>query len=468
MIRWNGRTLRYNAAELMRTRTGDVQRAVEAYAEVLAVAPDHEPSFAALSEVMRGTDAAQSIASARVLAPRFEGGGDYEQLLEVLDVLARSDDPTERIQSLRRAAEVADVGLGDSLRAFRFMGAATTAGLGDSGVVEMLRELERLGSAAEAWSEHATLLREFEPEIFDDELRNDIRLKIARLAQGRLSEPEIAQDYYQRILDDHPDHREALDALEKLFPDRGDTSGLLGILRRKIDLESDPSSRVPLLLQIAELSESSGDQAGAIDAYERVLSEAGLESAYQGLERLYASEQHWSELAGLLERRLDQNIGDSWDTRYRLGRVHEQHLSDLSRAVEEYRAALDTNGDHQPSIDRLAALMADEETSALAAEILEPVYTRRMDWPHVTEALEARLRAEGDLEARKLLLRRMGTIHEDYLEDLAGALEAYARLFREGPGGPGNLGHARTTRQESGRLRSPRGGLRRGARGDRG
>ncbi|MBC7170961.1 MAG: tetratricopeptide repeat protein, partial [Polyangiaceae bacterium] len=77
--------------------------------------------------------------------------------------------------------------------------------------------------------------------------------------------------------------------------------------------------------------------------------------------------------------------------------------------------------------------METEEHRGIAAELLEPVFLGRMDWPNVAAALEARLSSETDITIRKDLFRRVGQLHEDYLEDLEGALESYARLFREDP-----------------------------------
>src|SRR5690606_20378139 len=81
----------------------------------------------------------------------------------------------------------------------------------------------------------------------------------------------------------------------------------------------------------------------------------------------------------------------------------------------------------------LEGLMAGEAHRGDAARLLEPVYLARMDWAKVSAALDARLAIEDDVGARKEIFERMGQLHEDYLEDLDGALEAYARLFREDP-----------------------------------
>src|SRR5690606_20649659 len=156
--------IRFQMGEILRTRTSDLERAVEAYSEVLDLAPDHDGALASLAIVMgvpfeeaptqrvdpvpREGGAAEEtfegsessaiedaptqelppvpalppmevrIQAARVLAPRYEATAEYESLLAAYTVLAESDDPEERFTSLRRAAEVADVGLEAPSRAF--------------------------------------------------------------------------------------------------------------------------------------------------------------------------------------------------------------------------------------------------------------------------------------------------------------------------------------------------------------
>jgi tetratricopeptide (TPR) repeat protein len=425
--------LRFRAAELMREKTGELERAIEAYAEVLANAPDHEDSVGALYAIMRGAHGSESISAARVLAPRLEGSGDYQRLLEVLDVLAESHEHAERLRALRRAAEVAEVGVQDPPRAFDLTAKAVRAGLSEPEIGDMLADLERLAGLSGRYPEYMALLRGIEPDLFDGDLQRATRLKIAEVAHRRLDDGDTARTYYWKVLEEQPDHRQALDALEDLFASSKDTAGLLEVLRRKAEL-AEGRPRVELLLRRADLSEESGaDLDAAIDAYEEVLNESEHEKAYAGLERLYEKTERWSELAALLERRLERNAGEPVEIRYRLGQVLRKHLDDRSRAIEEYRAALDTNPDHGPSIDALTALMVDEDHRVVVAEILEPVYLRRLDWSNVIATLEARVRSDIDPEEKKALLGRMGGYHEDALGDLDGALETYARLFREDP-----------------------------------
>jgi len=229
----------------------------------------------------------------------------------------------------------------------------------------------------------------------------------------------------------------ALDALEALHVAAEDHAALLAVLRRKAELTDEPGMRIALLMRQAEICEQHTEAPReAIEALEEVLSEGPRPDAYAQLGRLYTATEHWSELSALYERQLDElgeSDGDEAGLRYALGRVRMTHLDDAYAAVDDFRAALARDPDHAESISALQELMATDDHRAASAEILEGVFLAKMDWPQVTAALEARLSAETSLEARKALLRRLGEIHEDYLEDLDGAMETYARLFREDP-----------------------------------
>jgi len=426
--------LRFRAAELMRTRTHELDRSIEAYAEVLAEAPDHEGSISALEEITAGDEREARIPAARVLIPRYEGSANFDKLLKALSVLADADDPTEQLRSLRRAAEVAEVGLEAPSRAFDFMGRAVRAGLNEPDLAFMLSDLERLAEASARWQAYVTLLRDISADVLDGDLHIEVLLKIAQVAAQRLEDVETARTFYAKVLEDSPDHMGALDALEQLHSSVGDHRGLLGVLQRKTELSDTAEARIALLLRQAELSETAlEDVAAAIDAYEQVLVEAERPEAFLGLERLYAKAERWPDLASLYQRQLDQGIGSPVEVRYRLGRTYAECLEDPHAALEQFEEAIRTNPNHEPTIESLEGMMDLEEHRATAARILEPVFLQRMDWPKVTAALEARVAAEHDLEERKTLLRRLGQIKEDYLEDLEAAMETYARLFREDP-----------------------------------
>ncbi len=258
-------------------------------------------------------------------------------------------------------------------------------------------------------------------------------MRAASLARGPLEQVERARRLYQRVLEIRPDHQEALDALDALQVGAGDFDALLETLRRKTELAETPAERVELLERRARIHETQmNDMAGAIDAMEQVLVEdPNRAEAYDALGTLYERAERWPDLASTLERQLDAGAGQAVEVRYRLGSVALNHLHDAYQALDQFKEALALAPEHEPTIAALQQLMQSQDHRGAAAEILEPVFLQRMDWPNVTATLEARLTATDDPHGRKEILRRLGQIHEDYLEDLEGAMTSYARLLQE-------------------------------------
>jgi len=433
--------LRFSAAELMRLHTGDVERAIETYGEVLAVRMDHTGAVNALEEILTEPDGEFRSAAARVLVPLYEGRTAWSELIDALEVQAEGQDTVERLNALRRAAEVAEMGLEDSARAFELLGEALPSAMGEPDLATLLADYRRLAQLSEKHAAYVARLREICPGIYDADVQTEVLMGLAEVSRDRLEDPAAAREFLEKVLETRPDHRPALDALEALHTASGDYAALLRVLRRQGEISDSAQERANLLMRQAEICEQHTDSPReAIEALEEVLVDGPRADAYVALARLYTKTEQWTELAALYERQLDelgsQGGGDEAALRYALGRLRVEHLDDAYAAVDDFRAALARDPGHAESIAALQELMATDEHRGAAAEILEGVFLAKMDWPNVTGALEARLLAETSLDGRKLLLQRLGEIHEDYLEDLEGALETYARLFHEDPRDP--------------------------------
>jgi tetratricopeptide (TPR) repeat protein len=425
--------LTFHAAELMRTRTNEIERSIEAYQEVLEADPHHEGALDSLHDIALDPESSERFAAARALRPRYESGGNFGALIEVLEVLATGDDAAERLSALRRAAELAEGPLNEPTKAFDLAMRAAKLASTEPEIGPLLADGERLAAASDRWLDYATLLMEIAPEIGDAEVQVDAFRKVATIAENRLADAETARQYYEKILAERGDDRPAFEALERIATAGEKWQALHEVLVRKSEIASE-GERVQLLLRRAELSETKlNDVTGAIDTYDSVLAESESVPAYQGLERLYAKAERWSDLASLYERMLERKVGASIEVRYRLGRLYRERLNDAYMALEQFREALGTGAPHEPTIEQVEQLMAEGDHRAAAATILEPIYRQRLAWSKVEGALEARLSGEGDVEVRKGLLEQLGRLREEYLEDLDGALGIYARLFREDP-----------------------------------
>ncbi|MGD8861048.1 MAG: tetratricopeptide repeat protein [Myxococcales bacterium] len=427
--------LQFRMAEAMRLHTADVERALEYYELVLDFEPTHAGALAALDVLMSSDDARLRSDAARIAAPFHEASGSFERLLGVLEVQQQTDDPADKLAALRRAAEVAENGLDDSSRAFEYAGRALVAGADDPTAPELVTELARLADLSERYSGYVTVLREAAPQILDGDLLPEVYRRIGEVARDRLHDVELAIEYFGKLLEERPDDRDALDALEQLDEEAGNHAALIEVLGRKAELETDPDARAALLARKADVLERRlDDSEAAIEVLEElVIDHPSLES-YQALERLYSSTGRFGDLGAAYEAELDRGIGEAVELRFRLADNCHQHLGETERALDFLRDALAEQPDHGPSIALLEGLLAeDSELRAQVAEILEPVYLSNQQWGKLTSVLEARAAAEDILDEKKRLLVRLAQIHEDQLEDFDSALEVYARLFEEDP-----------------------------------
>lgn len=427
--------LRFRMAEVMRLHTGEVERAIEYLERVLEREPGHVGALAALDAIMREATPDLKIAAARVAVPRYEASGAQDKLLAALEVLQSTDDPTDKLAALRHAASVAEAKLRDVNLAFTYLGRAVRAGVEDDSIGSLLADLHRLAEASAGWIPYVALLREVAPSIGDGTVRTAAYRQVARVGRDHVADNALAREYYAKVLEDSPDDADALDALETLNEEAGEHAALIDVLKRKAELTNDPRARRRLLTRQAEIYERGlDDPDAAITVLEELLQEASDSAAYASLERLYTAARRWDDLGAMLEQELDRTIDDRVGLRFRLARNCHQHQNDTARALEFLRDALAEDIAHAASVELLETIMAAAGPErAAAAEILESGYLARMEWSKLTAALEVRIEAEQDVEERKRLLVRLGQIYEDQLEDFPGALDVYARLFREEP-----------------------------------
>ncbi len=428
---------RFEAAELMRTRTEDPERAFDIYQELLDRMPGHEPSVGALEQMLKGQreqDASLCVAAAQRLLEHYRACGQYVDQVRMLEVVGDIGDPVERVESLLRAAEVCEIGLEDNGRAFHFTGRALRLGVPSDDFDRVVEGYQRLAVATERFEDCFETLDAIAPELIDGDQRIEVRMQAAMLGEHQLASFELARAQYQHVLDEQPDHGRALDALLALVERKGEPVELVELLRRKTELSLDAEERTELLVRRARLLETKLEDAdAAIDCFDRALGEGDHPDAYEALERLYRQKRRWDELAGLYERQIDQHIGEAADVRYALGKLCLESLDDPWRALEQFRGALSEDPEHAATVATLEILLAQEDYRSAAAELLQPLYLRRMDWPKVTGIFEARLDGERDPSQRLDLLSRLGEVQESHLEDLEGALETYGRLFIEEP-----------------------------------
>lgn len=417
---------------ILEGKVEDVPRAIEAYRRALEESPGGD-ARGALERLVAGRGD-HGLVAARVLVPLYEQASDHARLVQVFELEAESaNDPVERSRFLRRAAEVAERGMADFPRAFDLMLRAAKDAASDSDLGEVLDRLESLAERTGRERELCDAYRALAPEVLDSEVQLRILVTVADMARKRLNDPALAREFYDKVLEVRGDHAQALDALEGLTADAGDTRALMDVLQRKIELATEPWARRDLLLKQAQVSEGPAKNIpGAIDAYEAALAIDDRDGmAGKALERLYAQAGRWDELLQLLERLRQAPGVDKIDLSHRIGSIRLQHQGDVDGAIDDLAVALAAHPPYPASVALLESLLEDKERRSQVAKILEPIYLARAEWPRVVAMVEARIATLDDPIERRHLLLRLGSLYEDQMEDLDAAFDTYTRLFKE-------------------------------------
>ena len=125
----------------------------------------------------------------------------------MLEIIAASDDRTERVGALLRAAEVSEHGTSDLEAAFAFTGRALREGVDPDEFERVLADFGRYTEDTGRFSEQVATLAAIAPELLDADLRTQVRMRAASVAQERLGDSDLAKAQYQQVLEEQPDHR---------------------------------------------------------------------------------------------------------------------------------------------------------------------------------------------------------------------------------------------------------------------
>ncbi|GAB4566919.1 MAG: hypothetical protein Tsb0020_19040 [Haliangiales bacterium] len=444
--------LRCEIGALLESQLGREADALERYAQVLEQAPAHEQALAAVERLAADNDLLMR--AAEILRPIYEGEGasegdagdagegrapDHRKLAELLlRVADECLDPREKLRCLCEVAQLRERHLDDKAGGFEVAVQALRAGVSEPELPELVNEVERLASELERPGDLIDIYRDVAPDVLDGDLARRLYLDIADLARAVRQDHELARSYYQRVLDDQPEDRRALAALESIYRQTGEHESLYEILTRKADLASDDLDVLAgALAEAAKLCATELDRPEeAIAAWEQVL-EITPENrdAVDALEVLYEAGERHHDLVDLLERRLGYafTVEEAVLLRYRLGQLCEHKLYDSESAVENYSAALGGDPNHAGATEALERYLDDPGLRSNVAEVLEPIYVAHQDWVKLVRIYEIKLEAAEDADDRLALTRYIARLHEEQLEDLEGAMRWCGRVFRETP-----------------------------------
>ncbi len=170
--------------------------------------------------------------------------------------------------------------------------------------------------------------------------------------------------------------------LERFYEEAQDRSGLVEVLKLRLQNARNPGESVELLRRIArESEEGARDVVGATEHYQKILElQPENRDALEALGRIYESTEQWAEFVDVTRKQI--KVTSDRNTKallyFRWGSVMEAKFGREAEAIKYYDAAIKTSSSCLPAVHGLRDL-----------------YRRREEWPRVIETLEARGQAVG-------------------------------------------------------------------------
>ncbi len=417
----------YKTAKIWREELDQTPRAVRALERVLELDPEH-------------------VQTAEILIPIYEEMGEWAKLPPVYETkLAYTEDPAERQPLLLALAAIHEEKLNDVNAAFFCYVQAFKE---DWRHADVYAQLERLAESSANWDSYVVVLEETLELVDLADYRVRFQLRLAQLYETQVGDPEKALDYYLHVVGEEPNNRTAILAIERLYKAMGRFEDLIGICRRKLDLESEPEERKAILFELgATWRDALSEPEEAINVYRGMLEEFPSEvRVYDEISKLYLKLNDFGALGDVLQRKLallqEQGASDAVIAEQLgdLGMLAYGNEGRVGAAVDWYERALALDPDNRRVVGLLEQLLADEDSRPRISAILEPVYERWMDWARLADVYEIQLaqleREEAEAQNRVAMLKRLGEIYREPLSDDALAFRTYCRVFSIDPVDP--------------------------------
>ena len=424
-----GRDMRTEAAEIFEQKLNDSPRAKEIYAQVLAEDPGHTKAgdgmariaertgdFKSLvgilerrAEARRGREKADSLlkvaevyedhledlgAATRryeeVLAIEpgdlqalkgldriFNRTGKYRELLDNLErQIAIAATPRQKINIFERMAGLHDEEFLDHTKAAECLEQILAI---DPANDAALTKLPRHYRALSRW-ELLDKLYEKHGNVTSDEARRvELTMQRARVLAENIGSPERATRVYEQVLEMHPGHAGALEALARLRELSGDAHAALSAIEALAGKATTPEARAEQWMRAARLLEGRGDRDGAIERYKLAIEANPKDaSAAAALRQAYTSRGDAASVVAILEKELLHADGRMAKARLHaeLARVFRDRMNDNVKAEANAKTAIELDATNAEASLVLGDLAFEGERFVEATKYLEPLVGR--------------------------------------------------------------------------------------------
>lgn len=431
--------LMFRLGDILQNHLNEPARAIAYYRDVIEQDPGHEKAKEALEQLLQSQDETLAMEAALILEKIYELEDNWEKLATLYVLKAGySVDPQEKVDLFVRIADIKENRLSEPLAAFGFYGQAFKECLALPQLPDILGNLQRLAAGLGKWGELVDLYKSCVDDILDAAIQEQVSLFIADVARDELKNLELARTFYRKVLEQRPDSREALDALEFVYKEMSDWEDLLGVYLKRAELDySNPEVRYSALVNAALLCRDPLKRpAEAIRIYREILEFRPDDAAiFRALEELYFDQEQWEDLIELYDHRIRyvDDIIEAVEIRYNMGEIYQDYLKEPERALEMFKAALGGDPSRENTVRRLEKFLDMEDYAALAAETLVPIYASRENWKELVRVFKLQRQMLESPEERAPITRKIASLYDEVIDDMDSAFEWYGYLFVEQP-----------------------------------
>jgi tetratricopeptide (TPR) repeat protein len=387
--------LRLQVGEIWEERLGDNDRAVEAFKEVLTVDP-------------------QNIEALKALERLYEKTGQMEAYLDVLEhELEVTGSEDERVQLYGRMADLWEQQFEKPDRAIDNLQKIL---LIDQRSQKAYRDLERLYRMQRQWDALADNYRRHILVIDDPEERTELYVRMGKVYEDELKDPERAVEAFNDVLTFEPVHVEALRGLARLYEQTDQWERAEDVMRRLIPLVDD-KEKVDLNYRLGKIFDE--HMRAPEIAEERLIEALSFDPTHVpsmlALLNLYRRRGDSLKAAQLMVRaeQHTSNVLEKTRLLYEAGKVFQRELGDEAQAAELFSRTLQLDPEH---VD--------------AAEPLSEIFFKRQEWARLLPILEMLVRkAERRPKAELAVMHYRLAKAADQLGDGEKALRYYKLAY---------------------------------------
>jgi golgin subfamily B member 1 len=277
--------------------------------------------------------------------------------------------------------------------------------------------IEELYNKTEEWAK----LRDHLEKALDGEKDpariSQLTQKLGRVLAEKLGGAQEAVAHHVKVLELRPKNMDSLNALRGLHRSLGNWAELVTLLRKMMRFASEPTDIKELRFDLASvLGAEMGKRAEAVETARRVLAiEPHSVEELARLADIFQDNQAWPEACQVYNALAERAEGqEQIDSLLKVATILEDKVSQPEAAAEAYEK-----------------ILAEEPLHPIAYKNILGIYEDTKSWQALVHLLERKLPHVAESNEKCELLRRIGQIYDENLQQKEMAFLAVCRAYKE-------------------------------------